>query len=113
MTCTPPIDAALAYYEDQANAFFAVTVKVDVTPCPPASSPKFSSVCIFLEAGFGAGRDAPAFRRTVLPRLDVISPESLGEWDGSCSNRSRSTRETRWVGVSLTASPDQTGEQQP
>jgi SAM-dependent methyltransferase len=63
MTRRTTDDPTLAYYEDQAAAFFAETVTVDMAPLyarflahlPPGGS--------ILDAGCGSGRDALAFRR--------------------------------------------------
>jgi SAM-dependent methyltransferase len=63
MTRTPTDDPNLAYYEDQAQSFFAETVAVDMAPLyarflahlPPGGS--------ILDAGCGSGRDARAFQR--------------------------------------------------
>jgi SAM-dependent methyltransferase len=63
MTRTPTDDPNLAYYEDQAAAFFAETVTVDMAPLYArflAHLPLGGSI---LDAGCGSGRDALAFRR--------------------------------------------------
>ena len=63
MTTLPPLDPTLAYYENQAETYFAETVRVDMAPLyawflahvPPGGH--------ILDAGCGSGRDALAFRR--------------------------------------------------
>jgi SAM-dependent methyltransferase len=54
---------SLAYYEDQAEAFFAETVAVDMDPLYARFLAQVPSGGHILDAGCGSGRDALAFRR--------------------------------------------------
>ncbi|NCA72135.1 MAG: class I SAM-dependent methyltransferase, partial [Sphingobacteriia bacterium] len=60
---TPPDDPTLAYYEDQAGAFFAGTVGVDMTPLYARFLALVPPGAHLLDAGCGSGRDALAFQR--------------------------------------------------
>jgi SAM-dependent methyltransferase len=63
MTRTPTDDPNLAYYEDQAQSFFAETVAVDMAPLYARFLALIPSGGHILDAGCGSGRDALAFRR--------------------------------------------------
>ena len=56
-------DPTLAYYEDQAEAFFAETVAVDMAPLYARFLARVPPGGQILGAGCGSGRDALAFRR--------------------------------------------------
>ena len=64
MTTAPPTDdPTLAYYEDQAESFFAETVAVDMAPLYARFLARVTPGGHILDAGCGSGRDALAFRR--------------------------------------------------
>jgi SAM-dependent methyltransferase len=63
MTTLPPPDPTLAYYEDQAEAFFAETVDVDMAPLYARFLARIPAGGHILDAGCGSGRDALAFRK--------------------------------------------------
>ena len=56
-------DATIAYYEDQAETFFAETVAVDMAPLYARFLAHVPPGGHILDAGCGSGRDALAFRR--------------------------------------------------
>lgn len=56
-------DPTLAYYEDQAAAFFAETVTVDMAPLYGRFLDQVPAGGHILDAGCGSGRDALAFHR--------------------------------------------------
>ncbi|HSO82705.1 class I SAM-dependent methyltransferase [Thiocapsa sp.] len=60
---TPANDPTLAYYEDQAETFFAETVAVDMAPLYARFLARVPPGGYILDAGSGSGRDALAFRR--------------------------------------------------
>ncbi|SDX65507.1 class I SAM-dependent methyltransferase [Thiocapsa roseopersicina] len=62
-TATPMDDPTLAYYEDQAETFFAETVDVDMAPLYARLLAHIPPGGRILDAGCGSGRDALAFRR--------------------------------------------------
>lgn len=76
MIITPTDDPTLAYYEDQAESFFAETVDVDMAPLYARFLPHAQSGAHSLETGFGSGRDDPAIRRDDLRRFDFPSRDS-------------------------------------
>ncbi len=61
-TATPKDDPTLAYYEDQAEIFFAETVDVDMAPLYARFLARVPPGGHLLDAGCGSGRDALAFR---------------------------------------------------
>ena len=63
MTSTRTDDPTLAYYEEQAQAFFAETVAVDMTPLYDRFLARVPPGGHILDAGCGSGRDARAFQR--------------------------------------------------
>ncbi|WP_373507595.1 class I SAM-dependent methyltransferase [Thiocapsa sp.] len=63
MTITRTDDPTLAYYEDQAQAFFAGTVDVDMAPLYDRFLARVPPGGRILDAGCGSGRDALALRR--------------------------------------------------
>jgi SAM-dependent methyltransferase len=63
MTITRTDDPTLAYYEDQAETFFAETVDVDMAPLYARFLARVPPGGHILDAGCGSGRDALAFRR--------------------------------------------------
>ncbi len=62
MTSMPGDDPTLAYYEEQAETFFAETVDVDMAPLYARFLARVSPGGHILDAGCGSGRDALAFR---------------------------------------------------
>nr|WP_093192615.1 class I SAM-dependent methyltransferase [Thiocapsa sp. KS1] len=56
-------DPTLAYYENQAETFFAETVAVDMAPLYARFLARVPPGGHILDAGCGSGRDALAFRR--------------------------------------------------
>ena len=54
-------DPTLAYYADEAMAFFAATVNVDMTPLYVPFLRELAAGASILDAGCGSGRDARAF----------------------------------------------------
>jgi SAM-dependent methyltransferase len=56
-------DPTLAYYEDQAEAFFTETVTVDMAPLYARFLAHLPPGACLLDAGCGSGRDARAFQR--------------------------------------------------
>lgn len=56
-------DASIAYYEDQAEAFFTETVTVDMAPLHARFLAHVLPGGNILDAGCGSGRDARAFQR--------------------------------------------------
>ncbi|NCA72456.1 MAG: class I SAM-dependent methyltransferase [Sphingobacteriia bacterium] len=63
MTSTRTDDPTLAYYEDQAETFFAETIDVDMAPLYARFLARVPPGGHLLDAGCGSGRDALAFRR--------------------------------------------------
>jgi SAM-dependent methyltransferase len=63
MTAMSADDPTLAYYEDQAETFFAETVDVDMAPLYARFLARVSPGGHILDAGCGSGRDALALRR--------------------------------------------------
>ena len=59
----PLKDATIAYYENQAETFFAETVDVDMAPLYARFLARVPTGGRILDAGCGSGRDALAFRR--------------------------------------------------
>ncbi len=63
MTSMPTDDPTLAYYEEQAETFFAETVAVDMAPLYARFLARVPPGGHILDAGCGSGRDALAFRK--------------------------------------------------
>lgn len=63
MTILPVDDPTLAYYEDQAEAFFTETVAVDMAPLYGRFLAQVPVGGHILDAGCGSGRDVLAFHR--------------------------------------------------
>ncbi|NCA72205.1 MAG: class I SAM-dependent methyltransferase [Sphingobacteriia bacterium] len=100
-TATPTDDPTLAYYEDQAETFFAETVEVDMAPLYARFLAHVPPGGHILDAGCGSGRDALAFRSLgfavtafeASPKLALLASEHCGlpvevlrfqeiEWEG-------------------------------
>jgi SAM-dependent methyltransferase len=75
------------YYEDHAEAFFAETVNVDMTPLYDGFLSHVPAGGVVLDAGCGAARDALAFRRLgyqveafdASPALAALAEAHLGQ----------------------------------
>jgi SAM-dependent methyltransferase len=86
MTIMPTDDPTLAYYEEQAQAFFAETVDVDMAPLYARFLAHVPSGGHILDAGCGSGRDALAFWRLgydvtafeASPALALLASEHCG-----------------------------------
>jgi SAM-dependent methyltransferase len=86
MTSMPGDDPTLAYYEEQAETFFAETVDVDMAPLYARFLARVTPGGHILDAGCGSGRDALAFRRLgyavtafeASPTLARIASEHCG-----------------------------------
>ncbi|MFB1494647.1 MULTISPECIES: class I SAM-dependent methyltransferase [unclassified Thiocapsa] len=77
---------SIAYYEDQAETFFAETVDVDMAPLYARFLARVPPGGHLLDAGCGSGRDALAFRRLgyavtafeASPKLARLASEHCG-----------------------------------
>jgi SAM-dependent methyltransferase len=82
----PLKDATIAYYEDQAETFFAETVEVDMAPLYARFLDHVPLGGQILDAGCGSGRDALAFRSLgyaviafeASPKLARLASEHCG-----------------------------------
>jgi SAM-dependent methyltransferase len=100
-TATPADDPTLAYYENQAETFFAETVEVDMAPLYARFLARVPPGGQILDAGCGSGRDALAFRRLGYGRTAFeASPASARLASAHCglAVEVRRFREIEWEG---------------